>query len=89
MAYPKTLTVIYPDGTIETREPAGPKWTLDELRAVIGGGYIERVKLGGRSIALVDEDGHPLQQEHNPVASERAGIPLVGIVAFGDASVLS
>lgn len=86
----QTLTIIHPDGRIETREPAGKKWTLEELQAAIGGGYIERLLFPGHNsnVAIFDEEGQLKGQALNPEASRLAGRPLVGIVAFGHKSVL-
>jgi len=88
----KTLTVIQPDGTTTTHEPAnGKKWTLEEWRALIGGGWVETLRFPGHNsnVALFDEEGQLKRQALNPEASRLAGRPLVGIVAFGHRSVLS
>ena len=46
----KTLTVIQPDGTTTTHEPAnGKKWTLEEWRALIGGGWVETLRFPGHN----------------------------------------
>ena len=86
----QTITIIYPDGRIETREPAGTGWTLAELQAAIGGGYIETLYFPGYSsnVAIFDEEGRLKNQPPNPEASRLAGRPLVGIVVFGHKSVL-
>lgn len=88
MSHPLTLTVSYPDGHIEAREPAGKEWTLEELQAAIGGGYIEHLSFPDGSVAIFDEEGRLKRQAPNSEASRLCGQPLVGIVAFGPASVL-
>lgn len=42
------------------------------------GGYFETVGLDGMALMLIDEEGLLKKLPHNPVASEYAGVPIVG-----------
>lgn len=87
---PLALEVIPTDGPAFAVTPAGRRFTLDELRAAIGGGYVEALPLPGGLVALFDDEGAMAHkaQPFNRIASARAGRPLVGIVAFGPRAVL-
>lgn len=87
-----TLTTIKPDGerTVVTLDRAA---TLDDLRAAIGGGYIEFVPYlerfeGVRAQAICDEEGKLNGLPLNAIATKywpasiRAGDVLVGDVCF-------
>lgn len=89
-APPPPLAVVHPDGRIETLSPKGDRWTLPELQAAIGGGYVETLRLPGNEVALFDEEGAMPHKNlpPNPTASVKAGRRLVGIVAFGPRAVL-
>ncbi len=84
-----TLTLIHPNGKVETKNPEGDEWTLEELQATIGGGYIETVPVGEtESIAIIDEEGLLKKLPFNIHASRRVGMPVHGIVAIGHGSVI-
>ena len=72
---------LNPDGTKTERTPAnGKKFTLAEMRAAIGGGYIRLVQLSKDTYMGVDEDGYMKKLPFNAVATELMGgrEPLVG-----------
>lgn len=70
------------DGTIIPVIPSkGTKFTLKELQDMVGG-YVERVKLPGQMVLIVNEEGLPRGLPDNPVASEIAGRGLVGDVVI-------
>lgn len=61
--------VIEPDGSQRTVTPAyGPAFTLDELRALIGG-YLEVVRLSPGHMMLLDEEGKLKHLPYNLVAT--------------------
>jgi hypothetical protein len=73
---------------VEHEPKAAKGFTLEEVRALIGGGYVRLVNLNlgprGRSIGtlFVDEDGIQKGLAYNKEASE-----LAGFVVYGDALV--
>ena len=72
---------LNPDGTKVERTPAnGKKFTLEEMRAAIGGGYIRLVTIAKDTYMGLDEDGYMKRMPFNAVASSLYGgrEPLVG-----------
>jgi hypothetical protein len=68
------------DGTSEDVLPEkGKRFSLAELQKMVGG-YVERLKLPGRAVMIVNEDGFPRGLPENPVASQIAGRSIVGDV---------
>lgn len=74
---------------ITPKKGAKSRFTLEELREAIGGGYAERHPILGKTtkdwpyvVAYFDEDGRIKGQEINESASQIAGFPLVGTVLF-------
>jgi hypothetical protein len=50
--------ILTTDGDIKvTRPKNGTDFTLEELKAAIGGGYIEVVRVGTNMLMVVDDDG--------------------------------
>lgn len=79
------LLVLYPAGTQAELTPKnGKRFSLEELQAAIGGGYIECVPLPTGEVAIVDEEGLLKGQRPNALASTLVGRQLVGIVAIGN-----
>ena len=80
------MLIIDPSGTITQTKIKG-KVSLDKLQRLVGG-YIEIVRLPGRNIAIVNEDGIGLGMAINPIASQTIGVPVVGTVVILPASAL-
>jgi len=55
----------------------GTAFTLPEVQEMVGG-YVERVKLPGGMVLLVNEEGLIRGLPGNKAASEAAGMPIVG-----------
>jgi len=70
----------------ETRTINGD-WTLAKLQGLIGG-YVEKIDLPDRRVALIDEEGRIKGLALNKVASGIVGQPLVGPVVIGPKSIL-
>ena len=72
MEYPDYPSIIRVDGTIETYLPGEGRfiYTLEELQAAIGGGYIQLVMThGDKRMLVLDEDGKAKGFPVNPVAT--------------------
>lgn len=82
-----TITVFAPNEPARIVHSAGRRFTLDEVRDLIGG-YVEVVPLGAGRVALCDEEGRMKGLPPNPGASMLAGRPLVGTVAIGAVGVI-
>lgn len=86
----RAVRVLTPDGGREVVRPKGAEWVLEELRALIGGGYIEIVHLPGERILVCDEDGHRNGGKLNRQASDAfcgdivGGGSIVGIALLAD-----
>lgn len=57
----------------------GKKFTLEEIQKMVGG-YVERLKLPGRYVMLINEEGLIFKLPLNREASEIAQRPIVGDV---------
>ena len=65
--------IIKADGTVEETEPAnGIDFTLAEMKAVIGGGYIEIFNLSDGRLMVLDDEGKLKRFPRNPKATEMA-----------------
>jgi hypothetical protein len=74
---------LKPDGTRVERIPAdGKKFTLEEMRAAIDGGYIRLVTVAKGMYMGVDEDGYMKKLPYNPRATAMLNShePFVGTV---------
>lgn len=72
---------LNPDGTKVERTPAnGKRFTLAEMQAAIGGGYIRLVAISKGTYMGLDEDGYMKRLPFNPHASAlfNSREPLVG-----------
>ena len=82
------VVVIQPNGSVSSASPAGKRWTLGELQALVGG-YIGHRNLPGHLVVLFDEEGEMRGLEINPSGSAVAGVALRGVVVIAPASVLA
>jgi hypothetical protein len=82
------VVVIHPSGATETATPAGARWTLEELQALVGG-YLGHRNLPDHLVALFDEDGDMRRLEINRSGSAVAGVALRGVVVIAPAAVLA
>ena len=65
--------IIKVDGTVVETEPAnGTDFKLAEMKAVIGGGYIEIFALSDGRLMVLDEEGKLKRFPRNPKATELA-----------------
>jgi hypothetical protein len=81
--------IIHVDGTREPYPSAdGRKYTLEELKKAIGGGYIQIVQTRDNRLMVIDEEGKLKGFPVNPVATAlyRYGAqdPIVGDVLVCD-----
>lgn len=75
----KKAFVIDVDGTETPIKPKnGKTFTLAEIQAAIGGGYVEMVRLPDGRMMFVDEDGLMKRLVPNMQASVLCGRPIVG-----------
>lgn len=66
----KVGTLLKPDGTSQIFLPSkGGKFSLKELQDLVGG-YIERVRLPGSMVLIVDEEGIPKGLPFNQLATD-------------------
>jgi hypothetical protein len=87
---PNTATIHKADGTDVPIAPKnGTHFQLDELRAAIGGGYIEHVTLADGRAMICDEEGHlkglPLNKLASVLYYQAGGVP--GCPVVGDVLV--
>jgi hypothetical protein len=80
--------IIKTNGRIEITAPKnGSDFSLAELKAAIGGGYIETIPLAHNRIMVCDEDGKRKRLPANPTASRIYGSDwIVGDVLVCDRS---
>ena len=84
MKKPMEILLITTSGETRTIDDA---WTLAKLQGLVGG-YIEKIDLPDRRVALIDEEGRIKGLPLNKVASGIVGQPLVGPVVIGPKSIL-
>jgi hypothetical protein len=66
------------DGKVTIIKPkAGKKYDLAEAQGYVGG-YVQRIRVGGKLAMLVDEDGLPKGLPVNAKASALCGLVIVG-----------
>lgn len=80
---------IEPDGKRTELLPNERRFTINEIKTAIGGGFVASFPITGKTtkdwpytIALFDEDGSPKQMDINESASQIAGFMLLGTVVF-------
>lgn len=81
-----TVEVVHVDGTVEVH-PLPPEEKMLEALQGWAGGYIERIRLPGGFIMVVNEDGRPKRLPLNLTASMLADRPFFSPIV-GDVVVM-
>ena len=82
-------TLYKADGTVTKVKPAGKKFTLEEMQALVGG-YIRGVRTDAGREMYVNEDGFMLRLPHNSQATRQVKKTLgPGDYIVGDAVVVN
>lgn len=86
-----TVTVIQPDGTTTAHDPTSARWTLAELRALVGGDFQQHrdPRNPARDVVVFNTNGTVQHLPSNPEASKLFGHALVGPVLFGPRAILN